>query len=116
MNLYAQPNTKWPSLALKNQRGFTLTELLVSMGLSLFVLAGVGSLFRAQTHTVKGQESRMEANEYALAVIDMLVREDPQRGILSVHCVRCDGWYHVGFGHGGNHPIRQKQQRRVQWR
>ncbi len=45
------------------------------MGLSLFVLAGVGSLFRAQTHTVKGQESRMEANEYALAVIDMLVRE-----------------------------------------
>ncbi len=75
MNLDPLPNIKWPSLALKNQRGFTLTELLVSMGLSLFVLAGVGSLFRAQTHTVKGQESRMEANEYALAVIDMLVRE-----------------------------------------
>ncbi len=67
--------TKWPSLALKNQRGFTLTELLVSMGLSLFVLAGVGSVFRAQTHTVKGQESKMEANEYALTVLDMVVRE-----------------------------------------
>lgn len=75
MNLYPKPMTKWPSLALKNQRGFTLTELLVSMGLSLFVLAGVGSVFRAQTHTVKGQESKMEANEYALTVLDMVVRE-----------------------------------------
>ncbi len=67
--------TTWPSLALKNERGFTLTELMVSMGLSLFVLAGVGSLFRAQSHTVKGQESKMEANEYALTVNDMVVRE-----------------------------------------
>ncbi|MGZ8450619.1 MAG: PilW family protein [Candidatus Binatia bacterium] len=75
MNLYAQPNTTWPSLKLKNERGFTLTELMVAMGLSLFVLAGVGSLFRAQTHTVKGQESKMEANEYALTVADMVVRE-----------------------------------------
>ena len=75
MKFHDQPITKWSSLALKNQRGFTLTELLVSMGLSLFVLAGVGSLFRAQTHTVKGQESKMEANEYALTVLDMVVRE-----------------------------------------
>lgn len=61
--------------AVKCARGFTLVELLISMGLSLFVLAGVGSLFRAQTHTVKGQESKMEANEYALTVLDMIVRE-----------------------------------------
>jgi prepilin-type N-terminal cleavage/methylation domain-containing protein len=59
----------------KDQRGFTLTELLVAAGLSLFVLASIGSLFRAQTKTVKGQESRMEASEYALTVLEMVVRE-----------------------------------------
>jgi prepilin-type N-terminal cleavage/methylation domain-containing protein len=58
-----------------NQDGFTLTELLVAMGLSLFVLASIGSVFRAQTHTVKGQEKRMEAHEYALTVLDVMVRE-----------------------------------------
>jgi Tfp pilus assembly protein PilW len=59
----------------KDERGFTLTELLVAAGLSLFILASIGSLFRAQTHTVKGQESRMEAHEYALTVLDLMVRE-----------------------------------------
>jgi Tfp pilus assembly protein PilW len=43
--------------------------------LSLFVLASIGGVFRAQTHTVKGQESRMEAHEYAMTVLDMMVRE-----------------------------------------
>lgn len=60
---------------LKNQSGFTLVELLVAAGLSLFVLASIGGLFRAQTKTVKGQESRMEAHEYALAVLDTMARE-----------------------------------------
>lgn len=67
--------TKWPSPLIKDELGFSLTELLVSMGLSLFVLAVVGSLFRSQTHTVKGQESRMEAHEYALTVLDVMIRE-----------------------------------------
>lgn len=75
MDFYTPPKSTLTTLAPKNAQGFTLTELLVAMGLSLFVLAGVGSLFRAQTHTVKGQESKMEANEYALTVIDMVVRE-----------------------------------------
>jgi prepilin-type N-terminal cleavage/methylation domain-containing protein len=62
-------------LRLKGQSGFTLTELLVATGLSLFVLASIGGVFRAQTHTVKGQESRMEAHEYALTIIDVMIRE-----------------------------------------
>ncbi len=45
------------------------------MGLSLFILASIGGVFRAQTHTIKGQESRMEAHEYALTVIDVMIRE-----------------------------------------
>lgn len=60
---------------LRNQKGFTLVELMVSAGLSLVVMAAVYSLFRAQAHTIKGQESRMEAHEYAMTVLDMIVRE-----------------------------------------
>jgi prepilin-type N-terminal cleavage/methylation domain-containing protein len=62
-------------MRLTNQRGFTLTELLVAAGLSLFILASIGGVFRAQSHTVKGQESRMEAHEYALTVLEVMVRE-----------------------------------------
>ena len=64
-----------PVPTIRNERGFTLTELLVAAGLSMFILASIGSLFRAQTHTIKGQESRMEAHEYALTVLDIIARE-----------------------------------------
>jgi hypothetical protein len=48
---------------------------MVAAGLSLFVLAIIYGVFRSQTHTVKGQESRMEAQEYAMSVLDLIVRE-----------------------------------------
>lgn len=66
---------KIESMTLQDQRGFTLTELMVAAGLSLFILASVYGVFRSQTHTVKGQESRMEAQEYAMSVLDLMVRE-----------------------------------------
>jgi prepilin-type N-terminal cleavage/methylation domain-containing protein len=59
----------------KNQKGFTLTELIVAAGLSLVVLAAGYSVFRVQTHTVKAQEFKMEAQEYARVALDMMVRE-----------------------------------------
>ncbi len=62
-------------MKLKDQRGFTLSELMVAAGLSLAVLASIYGLFRSQTHTIKGQEGRMEAHEYAMAVLDLMVRE-----------------------------------------
>jgi prepilin-type N-terminal cleavage/methylation domain-containing protein len=62
-------------MTLKDQRGFTLSELLIAAGLSLVVMASIYGLFRSQTHTIKRQESRMEAHEYALAVLDIMVRE-----------------------------------------
>ena len=62
-------------MRLTDQRGFTLIEMLVAAGLSLFIMASIGGVFRAQSHTVKGQESRMEAHEYALTVLDVMVRE-----------------------------------------
>jgi Tfp pilus assembly protein PilW len=60
---------------LKDQNGFTLAELMVSASLSLAVLAAIYGLFRAQTHTIKGQEGRMEAHEYAMSVLDLMERE-----------------------------------------
>jgi type II secretory pathway pseudopilin PulG len=60
---------------LKDQRGFTLSELLIAAGLSLAVMASIYGLFRSQTHTIKGQESRMEAHEYAMVVLDTMIRE-----------------------------------------
>lgn len=62
-------------MRLQNQKGFTLAELMVSAGLSLAVLAAIYGLFRAQTHTIRGQEGRMEAHEYAMSVLDIMVRE-----------------------------------------
>jgi type IV pilus assembly protein PilW len=66
----------------KNQKGFTLLELLVAMGLSLIVLGAGYSVFRVQTHTVKAQESKMEAQEYARASLDMMVREARNLGFF----------------------------------
>jgi hypothetical protein len=62
-------------LKLTSQSGFTIAEMMVSAMLSLMVLGSVYGVFRAQSHTVKGQESRMEAQEYGLSSVDMMVRE-----------------------------------------
>lgn len=62
-------------MKLSNQRGFTFPEVVVSAALSLAVLAAIYGVFRAQTHTIKGQEGRMEAHEYAMSVLDLIVRE-----------------------------------------
>lgn len=59
----------------KRQEGFTLVELLVSMFLTLSVMAAIYSVFRVQTHSVKVQENRLEAQEYARATLDLMVRE-----------------------------------------
>ena len=62
-------------MIIKNQKGFTLTELLVAMGLSLIVLGAVYGVYRVQTHTVRAQEFKMEAQEDARAALDMMTRE-----------------------------------------
>ena len=67
----------------KNQKGFTLAELIIAMAGSLLVLAAVGSVFRMQTHTVKAQEYKMEAQEYARAALDMMTREIRNAGFFS---------------------------------
>jgi prepilin-type N-terminal cleavage/methylation domain-containing protein len=66
----------------KNQKGFTLIELLAAISLSIIVLGAVQSVYRVQTHTVKAQEAKMEALEYARAALDLMVREVRNSGFF----------------------------------
>ncbi len=52
-----------------------MVELLVSLLLTSIIMAAVYSVYRVQTHSAKVQESRLEAQEYARSVLDMMVRE-----------------------------------------
>jgi Tfp pilus assembly protein PilW len=74
----------------KEQGGCTLVELLVSMMLTLFFMGAVYSVFRVQARTVKSQESRLEAQEYARAVLDVMVREIRNAG-YTVSGTACAG-------------------------
>ncbi|MFQ5902193.1 MAG: PilW family protein [Candidatus Binatia bacterium] len=64
--------------------GFTMVELLISILLTSIIMGAVYSVFRVQTHSVKAQESRLEAQEYARAVLDMVVREVRNAGYFPV--------------------------------
>ena len=60
---------------VKSESGFSFPELLVSTILTLVLLGVTYGFFRVQAHTVKSQESRMEAQEYARAALDLMIRE-----------------------------------------
>lgn len=55
--------------------GFTIVEFLVAILLTSIIMGAIYGVYRVQTHSVKVQESRLEAQEYARAVLDMMVRE-----------------------------------------
>jgi Tfp pilus assembly protein PilW len=60
---------------VRKARGYTFIELLVSMVFTFILLGVIYAVYRVQVHTVKVQEKRQEAQEYARAVLDMMVRE-----------------------------------------
>jgi prepilin-type N-terminal cleavage/methylation domain-containing protein len=60
--------------------GFTLVELLVSLLLTSIILGAVYSVYRMQSHTLKIQENRLDAQEYARSVLDLMVRETRNAG------------------------------------
>lgn len=59
----------------RSQAGFTLIEFLISTLLASIVLSAIYGVYRVQAHSVKAQESRLDAQEYARAPLDMMVRE-----------------------------------------
>jgi len=52
-----------------------MMELLVSILLTSIIMGAIYSVYRVQTHSAKVQENRLEAQEYARSVLDMMVRE-----------------------------------------
>src|ERR1044071_8540197 len=60
---------------IKSDAAFTLVELLVSMALSLVALAAIYGVYKVQARTIGVQQNRQEAEDYARAVLDMMVRE-----------------------------------------
>lgn len=62
-------------MTLKSKKGFTIIELLVSILLTSIIMGAIYSVYRVQTHSAKVQENRLEAQEYARSVLDMMVRE-----------------------------------------
>jgi prepilin-type N-terminal cleavage/methylation domain-containing protein len=63
------------SAVVRRESGFSLIELLIGLVLTSTIMGAAYAVFRMQTLSIKAQEQRMEAQEYARAVLDLIVRE-----------------------------------------
>jgi Tfp pilus assembly protein PilW len=61
--------------ALKNEKGFTIVELLVSILVSMIVLAAVSAAFMVQNKSFADQEQVIDAQENARAAIQLMMKE-----------------------------------------
>lgn len=67
---------KFPrSIKFRNLEGFTLVELMVSMGIGMVILAAVTTTFMSQTRIYNAQEQINEMQQNARGVLDILSRE-----------------------------------------
>ena len=62
-------------LKLKKTEGFTLTELMVSMGIGMAMLAAVTTTFMLQTKIYNAQQQINEMEQNARGVLDVITRE-----------------------------------------
>lgn len=67
-----------------SHRAFSLIELIVAILLGSVVMGAIYSVYRVQTRSMKVQENRMEAQEYARSVLDLMVREIRNTGYLPI--------------------------------
>jgi len=72
-------------------------ELLVTMLLTFIVMGAIYGVYRVQIHSVKANESRMEAQEYVRAALDMMMREMRNAGYFPVNVTDATCW----AGNGG---------------
>lgn len=67
---------KFPrSIKFRNLEGFTLVELMVSMGIGMVILAAVTTTFMSQTRIYNAQEQINEMQQNARGALDILSRE-----------------------------------------
>lgn len=64
-----------PFKTFSTAAGSTLVELLLATLLTSAVMGAMYHVYRIQTHSVKLQEGRLEAQEYGRAALDLMVRE-----------------------------------------
>jgi type IV pilus assembly protein PilW len=64
-----------PDCKLRNVTGFTLTELMVAMGIGMVVLAAVTTTFMAQAKFYNAQEQVNEMQQNARGALDIITRE-----------------------------------------
>jgi hypothetical protein len=76
--------------AARKESGYSFIELLVSLVLTSTIMGAVYGVFRMQTLTIKAQEQRMEAQDYARSVLDIIVRELRNAG-YSTGAATCAG-------------------------
>ena len=63
------------SMKFRNLEGFTLVELMVSMGIGMVILAAVTTTFMSQTRIYNAQEQINEMQQNARGALDILSRE-----------------------------------------
>ena len=68
-------------MTIKSESGFSTADLLISTILTLVLTLAMYSVFRVQVRTIKSQESRLEAQKYARATLDLMVREIRNAGL-----------------------------------
>jgi type IV pilus assembly protein PilW len=65
---------------IRNRGGFTLTELMVAMGIAMVVLAAVTTTFMAQTRFYNAQEQVNQMEQNARGALDIITREVKMAG------------------------------------
>ena len=64
-----------PGGAGKNQQGFTITELMISLAIAGIVMGAVSSLFLSQQKVLGVQDQDAEMHQAARAAMDFMVRD-----------------------------------------
>lgn len=65
---------------MKNSGGFTLVELIVSMALSLAVLAAIAGTFTVQTRQNSAEEQMAQMQQSVRGALDLMIREIQMAG------------------------------------
>jgi len=68
-----------------SEEGFTVIEFFVSILLTMIFMGVVYSVFRLQTRSMKAQEKRIEAHQYARSVLGLMVREIRNAGHFPIN-------------------------------
>src|SRR5918998_6880846 len=70
----------WLRINFRKIVGFTLVELMISMGIGMVILAAVTTTFMSQTRIYNAQEQINEMQQNARGAIDIIAREVKMAG------------------------------------